>query len=247
MQARSVGGFLIRPVSGTVRCCPEPGAAPAAVRHFLLNQILPRLLARARPLVLHASAVCLQGHAVLFAGGSGSGKSSLAASLVAHRGASLVSDDAVIVYPGTPCYAVGTYARSRLWSDARSGLGLAGGDDAETCERSKALLDPFGPGPAPGARLPLAAIFLIDTEPPRAEGIRLQPLVGAQAAMCLIERALALFDAARTTLDTQLQAVASIAESGLPILALSFPRRFDALDRVHDTLAEVLRGYSPAI
>lgn len=48
------------------------------------------------PLVLHASAVALNGCGVLIRGASGSGKSTLALDLIA-RGAALVADDRVIV------------------------------------------------------------------------------------------------------------------------------------------------------
>ncbi|WGW05174.1 HPr kinase/phosphorylase [Tropicibacter oceani] len=50
----------------------------------------------APPLVLHASAVAVDGRAILIRGASGSGKSSLALALMA-LGAQLVADDRVIV------------------------------------------------------------------------------------------------------------------------------------------------------
>jgi hypothetical protein len=104
------------------------------------------------------------------------------------------------------------------------------------------LLQPFGPEQAPGAAHPLAAIILIDLEPFVDQGIRLEPWVGASAVMALIERSLALFDAAHATLPTQLQAAASVTARGVPVLGLSFPRRFQALDRVHDALISTLGG-----
>ncbi|MFZ7091737.1 HPr kinase/phosphorylase [Primorskyibacter sp. 2E233] len=52
----------------------------------------------ATPLVLHASAVAVEGRGLLIRGASGRGKSSLALELMA-RGALLVADDRVIVTP----------------------------------------------------------------------------------------------------------------------------------------------------
>ena len=245
VRAQRVAEFLIQPATATVRYCTEPEASPAAVRHFLLNQILPRMLAIRRPLVLHASAVCIGGCALVFAGRSGSGKSSLAASLVAHRGAGLISDDGVVVYPGTPPRIVGTYARSRLWSDAQRGLGLTPGNAPAAPEGSKRLLEPLGPRRAPWARVPLGAIVLIDVEPAGDAGIRIHPIQGAQAVMALIERSLGLFDAEHSTLARQLDAVASVAASGVPILGLCFPRRFDLLGDVHQALMHALRDRAP--
>lgn len=53
-------------------------------------------VAIADPLILHASAVAFDGHAILIRGASGSGKSGLALELMA-RGGTLVADDRVIL------------------------------------------------------------------------------------------------------------------------------------------------------
>ncbi len=53
---------------------------PATLQHLLFDQILPRLIAHAGRLVLHASAVGASAGAILFLGGTGQGKSTLAAS-----------------------------------------------------------------------------------------------------------------------------------------------------------------------
>ena len=51
------------------------------------------------PHIVHASAVAVDGRGLLITGASGSGKSSLASQLIA-LGASLVSDDRVVLQPG---------------------------------------------------------------------------------------------------------------------------------------------------
>ncbi len=67
--------------------------------HLLLDQVLPRLLGHLGRLVLHASAVEVDGRAIAFAGQTGRGKSTLAASL--HQaGCPLLCDDALIVAAG---------------------------------------------------------------------------------------------------------------------------------------------------
>lgn len=56
------------------------------------------LLAHLRGCIpLHASAVAISGRAVVFVGGSNLGKSTLAAALCDHAGASLLADDAVVI------------------------------------------------------------------------------------------------------------------------------------------------------
>ncbi len=82
-----------------------------------------------RPLTLHASAVALQGRALLITGPSGSGKSGLALALMA-LGARLVSDDRTLILPrpeGPPLAAAPDPIRGMI--EARF-LGLLAADPA---------------------------------------------------------------------------------------------------------------------
>ena len=88
--ARRVDGFLLRfPfladfVIDAEGCRIGAWAAPdideETLRHLLLDQVLPRVLGYKERLVLHASAVLVNGTAMAFAGNTGAGKSTLAAS-----------------------------------------------------------------------------------------------------------------------------------------------------------------------
>jgi hypothetical protein len=75
-------------------------------------------------LVLHASAVAIDGQAVAFLGDSGWGKSTTAAALHA-RGHPLVADDVAVVEPGEGRpVVVPAFPRLRLWPDAAAEIGL---------------------------------------------------------------------------------------------------------------------------
>ena len=75
---------------------PAPGADLALVRLYLVGKVFATLLYQRGLLVLHASAVEVDGQAVCFIGNCHFGKSSLAASL--HRGAcGVVADDVTAV------------------------------------------------------------------------------------------------------------------------------------------------------
>lgn len=103
---------------------PAPGADSAAVLLFLLGSALTALLHQRDLLVLHASAVVGARGAVLVAGPSGRGKSTVSAAL-ATRGYSILCDDTAVVsldadrrllvQPGTP--------HLKLWPDAVRRLG----------------------------------------------------------------------------------------------------------------------------
>jgi hypothetical protein len=117
-----VGSFLIK--GGTdIVINPSPGLDERILRLFILGPILAILLRQRGHLLLHASAVAVADKAVLFLGGSGRGKSTMAAALHA-RGYDLVTDDVAvlrveencqIVFPGPP--------QLKLWPEVLVSLG----------------------------------------------------------------------------------------------------------------------------
>jgi hypothetical protein len=89
------GCYLVAPDGSDVAAAPPAGAAWRWER-LMLAQVLPLAAALRGLEILHASAVEIAGHAVAFLGGSGVGKTTLAARIVA-RGARLVTDDVLAV------------------------------------------------------------------------------------------------------------------------------------------------------
>jgi hypothetical protein len=103
---------------------PAPHVQEPLLRSFLLGPVLAVLLRQRGFLVLHASAVALDRQVMLFPGGSGWGKSTLAAALC-QQGAQLLSDDVttidmnqnrLVVIPG--------YPQLKLWPNSARALGL---------------------------------------------------------------------------------------------------------------------------
>jgi len=105
---------------------PAPGAKARELRLFLLGSAWGALCYQRGLLALHSSVVQADNRAVAFCGGSGAGKSSVAAWLIA-RGHRFVGDDLCLfsvaggqarVYPSAP--------RLKLWRQALGALGLSG-------------------------------------------------------------------------------------------------------------------------
>jgi hypothetical protein len=119
-----IADFEIASDVQNILCRPSGDCAEATLRNLFLDQVVPLVLSHQGKLVLHASAVEMPSGAIAFAGISGRGKSTLAASF-ATTGAAFLSDDALIlercgtdtvyrVSPGHPSI--------RLWEDSRSAL-----------------------------------------------------------------------------------------------------------------------------
>jgi hypothetical protein len=131
-----VGTFLVRG-GREVIVEPAPGVEDRVLRLSLLGPVLAILLHQRGRFVLHASAVESAGGAVVFTGGSGWGKSTLAAALHA-RGCGLVADDVTAIAVGTNGSTVlPGFPQLKLWPEAVVSLGEA----PETMPRLHPLLD----------------------------------------------------------------------------------------------------------
>lgn len=125
VEVPDFGVLAVNDQIGTVRYW---SAVPvdALWRHQLLDLVLPRLFARRHRAVLHASAVVVDGSAIVCCGPSGSGKSTLATRL-GRLGYPVLADDAVAVDVGAEPTATGSYRGLRLWPDSVELVGVVPG------------------------------------------------------------------------------------------------------------------------
>ena len=153
---------------------------------YLLGPVFGMVLRLRGLTCLHASAVSLDGRALLVCGRAGAGKSTTAAAFAA-RGRAVLADDVAALERGPEGFRVrGAYPQLRLWPDAVRAL--YGGEDALpllTPNWEKRFLDlaaarAFEPGP-----LPLAAVYLL--APRERDGApRVEAVAPAEAVLALI-------------------------------------------------------------
>lgn len=119
-----VARYLLR--GGTrIVIAPEAGAEGEDVRAFLLTVVFGALLHQRDELVLHGSAVGIEGRAVVFLGYSGLGKSTLAAGF-RRRGRVVLTDDLCVVRPAAEGWSVApSFPHMKLWLDALAHLELS--------------------------------------------------------------------------------------------------------------------------
>ena len=88
--------------------------------------------------------------------------------------------------------------------------------------------------------LPLSAIFVLNDAAVAltGEGVAIEPLSGAMAAMAMVEAAFELDVDSRAAVQESFKKVTSIAQSAVPIFSLSYPRRFSLLPRVQASILE---------
>jgi hypothetical protein len=170
MRIPDIARFLLKDGREIV-VAPASDATAADIPIFILGTVFGILLHQREQIVLHASAVRVNGKAVLFCGSSGAGKSTLAAAL-AQRGYPVVTDDVcTLTADGPAAPLVHPDGRQlKLWAQAIDRLDLA----QQRGERVRASLEKFYVEPSEVFTEPLplgAAYALREARPPHKPGI----------------------------------------------------------------------------
>lgn len=152
------GRFVVSDDGREVRAA-LPRAEPWKWQRLLFAQVLPLAAALRGVMIMHASAVALDGRAYAFAARSGTGKTSTALHLLGY-GATLVTDDvlavtvgdAALAHPGASVVAVNSWDIAALERDGGAPLGrVDGGSD----EKLQVRVAPVSHA------VPLAAVYLL--------------------------------------------------------------------------------------
>lgn len=184
LRIPGVGRFLVDDGRQVV-VDAELAASPADVQTFVLGSALTLLCHQRGGLVLHASGAVKDGRAVLFAGHSGRGKSTLCAAM-AGRGWSLLTDDAAVVTVDRQCPRVHRGPEYlKLWPDAVSRLGRA----VDELSRVRPAVDKYRVplrATLPPDSAVLEAVFILDAA--ASPHVAVKRLTGAAAFEAVIHQ-----------------------------------------------------------
>jgi hypothetical protein len=222
--------FVVQIPARRIVCHPDRSTDERVVRHLLLDQVIPRILAIDDGMVLHASAITVLGRAVAFVGPTGAGKSTVAASFAAN-GARLLADDFVPLRENAGGFvAVPSYPGLRLWPDSAklfarredSVVAVAPGSEKlrlviQTPERAT---QPY----------PLAAIVALDDASEKAE-IDVRQLRSRSGFMAVYPQTFRLERSGRDRQRAEFDRFAWLAES-TAIFRLEYPRGYEHLPEV---------------
>ena len=155
---------------------PRPDSSPGDVRVFLLGSVFGALLQQRGLLPLHAGAVETSSGAILFAGPSGHGKSTLTA-VFAARGHRVLCDDVCVLDVDGEGRATAwpSFPQIKLWTDSARLVGK----DVTTLRRIRPTREKYAVPVADGFNAePLRVAAIYDLFPRATAGIVLEPLDG---------------------------------------------------------------------
>jgi hypothetical protein len=218
----------------TVRAWPAAGLSSGTLEHLWLNQVLPLALTLQGRLVLHGSAVSIDGRGVAFLGNSGMGKSTLAASF-AVCGTHFLTDDGLLLGEdgGWPT-VVPSHPSVRLWQDSEEALLPPGSARAPAVcftDKARLLAGPsiaFRPEPAP-----LGCVYFLDDQ--EVGEVTITPMKPAEVMISCVKNSFLLDIDEQEQLSNHFNELARLAE--LPIhFRLDYPRQYEHLPTVRQAI-----------
>jgi hypothetical protein len=205
------------------------------VRHLLLDQVLPAISSGERGSGLHASAVVISGVAIAFAGRTGLGKSTLAASFSAAGFPALTDDCLIVKEVGEQFLAVPTYSSLRLWDDSAKAVGNVGRRHRVAAYSQKIRINgSTSKIPFCGHPVPLRCVYVLNTRAAR-RGVLIEPVSERDAFIALIRLAFRLDPYNRIHLANEMDRLARLSRV-VSVRRLHVPQRLANLASVQEAV-----------
>lgn len=232
-----LGEFLVSGDGRRITLGVLRAASQEAFQVYLLGQALSFALVKRGLEPLHATSVVVNGSAVAFLGGSGFGKSSLAASFL-DAGHHLLTDDLLLLrenghgfyaYPGPPRIKLFPKLAREFLKVNSGGVPMNGG--------TKKLVMPLVESQIHRSAAPLKLIYVLNSPRNvfREQRVSVSLLSRREAFVRLLENTFnrSLTDSAR--LERQFRAMARLAAK-VPVALISYPRVLGCLPEVRQLI-----------
>lgn len=234
---KGVGEFLISGDGSRIIGRQHDAGQEESFQVYLLGQALSYALLRRGLEPLHATAIVVNGGAVVLLGSSGFGKSSLAACFL-EAGHRLLTDDLLILqapggeivaYPGPPRIKLFPQLARRFLPDAASGVAMNSG--------TRKLILPLEHVQSVVHPVPLRGIYALPApgSKARSSDMRISVLPPGQSFLALVKNTFndRIVNPAR--LERQFEAATSVAGL-MPVKQVSFPRGLSRIVAVRDEI-----------
>lgn len=243
-----VGEFIVSADGARIDCRRKGGSSADAFAVYMLGQALSFALVQRGLEPLHATAVVVDDRAIAFLGGSGFGKSTLAASFI-EAGGHLLTDDLLVLRRGADGYlALPGPPRIKLFpAVARRLLGRAPHRGPMNTGTDKVILPLDRSSRCEGA-VAIDALYVLAApcDVCRTAGVAVEALSPRDAFVELVKSTFNRRLVNATRLARQIDVMADIANA-VPIHRLSYPRTIGTLAAVREAVLARLGPAMPAV
>lgn len=215
-------------------CSPEPSTPHAVTRHFLLDQILPRIFAHFYTYnVFHGSCVARGNRGICFLGDTGRGKSTLAAGFF-KAGYRVLTDDCIRVFlENGEVYGIPNYPGLRLLHDSLARLNFVEFEQREAGaalkEKSRVLLSH-----PELSTVKITEICILDDPENGEKGgdVEKVEVSKGRAVQELLRNSFSLDLSDTRYLEKQFFQISGLVSSGVPISILRYPRSYENIPEI---------------
>jgi hypothetical protein len=244
LRFKDMADFLIEDNCRSISCFAKDNVALETIRHLLLDQALPHSLAQNDQLVLHASAVAIDGSGIAFLGVSKQGKSTITSAFCSLGGALLTDDSLLLRVQPDDIYCVPSYPGVRLWPDSVSGLFEKGA----IAKPMLPNLDKYRLSAADNrisfaiSSVPLKKIYLLDPYYPNScsTDIACIPLNIVESFKPILESSFRLDIANQEKIRNEFESISRVIAK-VPMARLKYPYGYSFLQAIHQVILTDLR------
>lgn len=236
---QGVGQFIASAGGDRIWCAAAPESSEASFQVYLLGQALSMALVKRGREPLHGSAVEHEGRAIALLGGSGYGKSTLAASLIAEGGRLLTDDLLLIRANARGMQAQPGPARIKLFADSAQRFLPAAANGVPMNPLTRKQVIPLDAAQRCQGPARLAALYVL--APPEAarlqRRVRIEPLHAREAFLALLRNTFNRLIVDRERLRRQMLETTRLVQT-VPMRTLLFPWDATGLTDVRDAILE---------
>ena len=240
-QKGGIISFSFDPKNGDLRIFHEPDEIQSDLESYFVGPILSFVLRLRGQVCLHASAVEIEGKAVVFVGHSTAGKSTTAAAMANH-GARILADDIVAISSSESEFRVHPgYTRVRLRPTAAGFLT----PDAEALPRVYSHRDSFyyalqGSDRFESKAMPVGAIYLLGDISDDYTNPSISIVTNQEKLMKLVENASGMYVVRGERRALEFKTLSRIATS-VPIRRLHYAHKIETLTKQCEIILEDFR------
>jgi hypothetical protein len=245
LHFEELSDFFVHKSGKEIVCLPKSGISSDTIRHLLLNQVIPLVINLRGGEALHASAVLTPHGIIAFSGPAGSGKSTIAGTLL-KAGYPLMSDDCLaLIEKDGEFHGMEAYPEVRLWGDSFKWLfgngrphkpvaHYTGKQRVHITTKEQAI---------PAKCQPLKRLYAIG-DPSEIDGknnIVIEPLAPRESFMALVRCAFRLDITDNNMLKGQFYFLRRVVLT-VPVRRLNFPRDFTFLPALQKAILSDLEN-----